>query len=232
MGRAFEPPTNPDTTDDGGVASRGGATTCADTYQGIWTPDYSITKTRYVPVQRVTTGAHSHQTYDWESTSDTQLEAAFTGDGGNYSGGLTYSRTNSNGLGITLAQPNTSSNLLKVQWQFVRYQLDCVGIYQEYSLDDYQWRPDKVTAGNSRPINAPTWSCGGYTTTIASGTYIAKNSQVRWQGAFTFASVGLDVQQTNTSSETLHITPDKGETAPRVCGDDDWPATADRVQEK
>ena len=61
---------------------------------------------------------------------------------------------------------------------------------------------------------------------------VAKTSQVQWVGWFSIGGVKLDAKQTNSAEHELVVTPDAGERVPRVCGDDDFPADADRVKER
>jgi len=190
---------------------------------------------RNPPIQRLTTRKHSTQTYEFGTTKQTKLEVAWTGAGGNYAGGFVYSNIHNTSLGMEWTQRNRKSQILRPQWQFRKYRKQCYNgkPYQAYWLDVWYWRPHKATSGSRLEDNDPTWICDGDTTVrVSVETWVARSSVVIWDGFFQIANVRLADQQTNSTLHKLSVLPDKGEPAPRICGDTDFPFYADRIKER
>jgi hypothetical protein len=225
----------PDNPDDNPVPPRGGPSSCREGFFLYLHPldDYT---TRNVPVSRLTTKKHSHQTYEWDTTKQTKIAIAITGDGGTYLGGMVYSNTHSTGLGYRMNIGNDASRLFKPEWQFKKYRHECLNSNNptnSYWLDVWRWRANKLTSGSAVPNSNPTWSCTDSTTVLmATETWVTKTSNVEYQGWFKLFGTGVDDLQSNTSSHKVTIRPDGGERRARVCGDDDYPVDANRIKER
>ena len=99
-------------------------------------------------------------------------------------------------------------------------------------LNVYKWTPRKLTGGDKIVASDPSWSCDGSTTTeMSADTWIARSSSVSWNNFFSIAGVTLDATTSNSHAEQLYINIDPNERA-KVCGDNDFPASADRVKER
>jgi hypothetical protein len=215
------------------IAARG-ASSCRDGYGALMVPLDKYTR-RKPPIQRLTTRAHSKQTYEFETTERTKLEVAWVGDGGNYAGGFVYSKISDTSLGMKWTQGNGKSQILRPEWQFRKYRKQCYNgrPHQTYWLDVWYWRAHKATGGSERQDSTPPWSCDGDTTVrMQVETWVARSSTVTWDGFFSIGTVKLADQQTNSSRHKLTVTPNAGESAPRICGDNDFPLYADRIKER
>ena len=236
-GGTSEAPDEPPAEDDGSEQPQtGSASSCRDLYATVWVPELDVTRKRMVPIHRLTARRHSTMSYRYESTHRTEMSVAFTGDGGSYAGGLTHSNENSSSLGMLHKVGNGAAEVLKLQWEYMRYRKKCVQSWSgghSYYLDVYQWRPERKTAGSQTLENEPTWDCApGRTVPIAVKTWVAREARVRWVGWFTLGGSALDTLQENTESHKLTVFPDSGEEDPRVCGSNDFPVEAHRVKER
>ncbi|MFJ6679703.1 carboxypeptidase-like regulatory domain-containing protein [Microbacterium sp. NPDC091382] len=194
----------------------------------------SDTRTVWVPIQKTKTLSNSKQTYTWNKTSGTKLEVAYDTPSSNYgSGGLTASRVNSSSVGITMAVDYNQTKLLRVQWQYEKLQKVCNdGTVSPYvtKLNVFRWQPKQITGGNLKSTSTVSWKCNrDRSTTFQNSTKIEKTGSVTYTGAFTVANVSLKSNNTNNTSNTLVVTPKSG--GVRICGDSDFPATANRTQE-
>ena len=193
----------------------------------------SETRTAYVPIQRVKTLSNSKQTYSWDKTSGTKLEVGYTGSGGSYaSGGLVQSRINNSTVGIDMVLDYNQTRLLKVQWVYEKLQKVCTNDVNTltYRLNVFRWQPKAITGGNLKSSSTVSWTCNRSRSTIFQNkTTVARTSSVTWTGSLTVAGVVLDSSSANNTSNTLIVNPKS--TGARICGDNDYPADADRTQE-
>lgn len=193
---------------------------------------------RFPPIQRLRTRAHSVQRYEFETTGRTQLEVAWTGDGGNYAGGFTYSRESQQSLGYRWTQKNRLKQVLRPEWEYRRYRVKCIesdGGYNpdSYLTNTYQWRANRLTTGGRLTDSEASWTCAaGKTVRMPVETWVAKSSTVVWDNWFSVATVKLNSRQTNTSSHKLTVIPDSGERSPRICGDSGYPDESNRIKER
>lgn len=239
------PPTyaDPDDTDDellDSIPISTGTSTCTAGYGYIWAP-LDKYRRRHPPIQRLTTKNHSSMQYVWETSEETQLEAAFTGDGGKYAGGLMYSKMNDTSTGMDWTKGNNVSQILRVEWQYRKYQKTCYADPWDqatYTLNVFTWRPNKITTGSRSEDNNPSWACDADTTVYMDAkTWVVRTSRVKWSGFFSIAKIRLAAHQTNTSQDKLTVIPDtwhagNSEPSARVCGDNDFPLYANRTKER
>ncbi len=194
----------------------------------------SDTRTAYVPIQRTKTLGNSKQKYTWNKTSGTKLEVAYTTPYAKYgSATLTASRSNSTSVGIVMSVDYNQARLLKVEWQYEKLQKVCHdGTISPYrtKLNVFRWQPKKITGGNLKVASSPTWTCNRSRSSIFQNeTRIEKTGSVTFVGHFSIAGVYLDSNNTNNTSNTTVVYPKSG--GARICGDSDFPATANRTQE-
>jgi hypothetical protein len=188
---------------------------------------------RQVPIQRVRTRTRSKVSYEWSTTNNTMLDVAVTGSRGDFSAGLSFSKENTASAGMNPSSLNNTSQLYTQEWQYEKWELYCMtypGVMKPQGA--YQWRPAFWTLGNDkRFVGEPSWTCAPVnSTSIASPSWVARGTTVKYAGWFSIGGVSLSSQQTNSSAHKLIYSPYNA-TKATLCGRDAVPSLASQVVE-
>jgi hypothetical protein len=188
---------------------------------------------RQIPVQRVRTRTRSMVSYEWSTTFNTMMDIAVTGSRGDFSAGLSYSRDNTASAGMSPSSLGNTSQLYTQEWQYEKWELYCMtypGVMKPQGA--YQWRPAFWTLGNTkRFVGEPSWACTqDHKIVIASPSWVARATTVKYAGWFSIGGASLASQQTNSSASKLTYSPYNASQA-RLCGSDAVPIYASQVVE-
>lgn len=188
----------------------------------------------YVPVQYVNTGNRSTMTYYFDESNNTNLEITYVRDDKGWSGGLSGSRSEKQGVSFMFNFANNARRVAKLEWKYQRIDQYCVaqGPALYYATGLVRWEPQNVASGSHKRDTSYNFACqAANESDMAATTSVVRSSYVAWGGWFSIAAgFKADLNQRNDSTEKLVFTPDAGQTA-RMCGSDAKPLEANLVKE-
>ncbi|GAB6986773.1 hypothetical protein JCM10369A_32980 [Nocardioides pyridinolyticus] len=184
----------------------------------------------WVPLKVSRTLTHSRLHYSFTTTKQSDLEIAAYSSDSAMTAGLEGSRNESDSLTVSPGWPHDTSKLVKMQWRYRRYRAWCYGgpppSPPPTPLNLWKWRPYETLEFTKPVSNNPDFTCR-ITGPVNSEVILKDTVTTSWGGWFAITvkpprstssiTTYLDNKQTQTSSTSLTIDPDAGETA-RYCG--------------
>lgn len=188
----------------------------------------------YVPVQYVNTGNRSSFTYYYDETNSTDLEVTYVRDGDGWSGGLSSSRGEKDGVAFQFDFGNNARRIAKLEWKYQRIDQYCIpqGPVPYYATGLVRWEPEGIASGSRKRDTTYNFDCqAAYKSDLAATTSVVRSSYISWGGWFSIAAgYRADLTQRNDTTEKLVFTPNAGQTA-TLCGSDAKPIEANLVKE-
>jgi hypothetical protein len=190
---------------------------------------------RWLPAQKLIARSKSKMKYAWQTTSNTQLQIAYSGFGSHYAGGLSRAWIQEDSAGINATVGPDWNGEVNLQWRFQKQREWCMSAggwgatYRDSGKR--RWPALNWTGGNQNVRDAWSWSCDPDFSTYTDNVFwAARASTVRWAEWFEIAGVQLDSTQTNSTAHKLSVVPISGQRV-HICGSNADPIKAGAVQE-
>lgn len=170
--------------------------------------DAGPTRERWVPLHADYIRSKFKHSFEWQTTRTTMMSIAVTGSGSNYSGGLSYSRRNENGVGWYGTKGASQTNVnhqWKTRWVYDKQAQWCFNAGYMYKTGRTRWIADHWKGGvDTWTGQVERWTCDrdDYRARVGVNFWVSRATSRTWVGWFGIAGVKLDSKATFTVEDS------------------------------
>jgi hypothetical protein len=161
---------------------------------------------RWVPIHSDYLRSKFKHSFEWETTHTTTMDIAVDGAGENYSGGLAYSRKNSDGTGFDATKGASQTNvnhLWRMKWVYIQQEQWCYNAGYPYQTGRTRWIADHWHQDVDTPEGkVQRWTCNSnYRSKMAANYWVSRSTSRTWSGWYAISGVKLDAKATFTATD-------------------------------
>lgn len=172
--------------------------------------DYDVM--RRVPLHLSETKDRTYNQFDWSTTEESQMQVAYNGkyNGVPYSGGMSYSRNNVSGTGVSAVAFKEAYriNMLRMGWKFRKQYLRC-SVYSgrggfQFDTGERRYVPHHWTTDNVNREVSNTFACQAENRVRwDNDVWVSRSTSKTFAGYFSIFGVTLDSKQTRGTDHRI-----------------------------